>query len=159
MREVLKYPGVEHVDVVDIDPDMTRLGAEFGPLVRLNRGAMLDPRVQVRNVDAFAFVRNGRDLYDRVIIDFPDPHNEALSKLYAFEFYRMVAARMQPWAVMTTQSSSPFFARRTYWSVAGTIDAVFPGVTSYSVAIPAFGVWGFHLARRICPICLRIWRF
>lgn len=148
VREVLKYPGVAHVDVVDIDPDMTRLGAEFGPLVSLNRGAMLDARVQVHNVDAFAFVRGTRDLYDRVIIDFPDPHNEALSKLYATEFYRMVAARMQPWAVMTTQSSSPFFARRTYWSIGGTIAAVFPGVTSYNVPIPAFGVWGFHLARK-----------
>lgn len=148
VREVLKYSGVEQIDVVDIDPEMTRLGAEFGPLVALNRGAMLDPRVNVYNEDAFSYIRKTKTLYDRVIIDFPDPHSEALSKLYAIEFYTMVSARMQPWAVLTTQSSSPFFARRTYWSVAETMRAVYPGVTSYSVAIPAFGVWGFHLARK-----------
>ena len=148
VREVLKHPGVERVDVVDIDPEMTRLGREFGPLVRLNARSMLDPRVHVHNEDAFSFVRREGAAYDRVIVDFPDPHNEALAKLYAVEFYHMAASRMGPGAVMVTQSSSPYFARRAYWSVALTMEEAFPKVDSYTVAIPAFGVWGFHLARR-----------
>ena len=40
---------------------------------------------------------------------FPDPHNEALSKLYSIEFYAMVQSILSEDGVLVTQSSSPFF--------------------------------------------------
>ena len=50
LREVLKYPGVERVTLVDIDPAITGLAAEHPTMVELNRGAFRDARVRV--VDA-----------------------------------------------------------------------------------------------------------
>ena len=38
IRELLKYKDVKKIDLVDIDPEMTRIGREFAPLVRLNKG-------------------------------------------------------------------------------------------------------------------------
>ncbi len=152
VREVLKYPGVKRIDLVDLDPAMTNMGKSFFPLVRLNKSSLSDPRVHIFNADAFVFVRDAGIRYDRVILDFPDPHNEAISKLYAVEFYAMLSRRMSRTGAVATQSSSPFFARRTFWSVAATIDKIFARTISYNVAVPAFGIWGFHLASKTASI-------
>ena len=46
VREVLRWPEVEEVLLVDLDPAVTALAREYPPLVSLNEGALLDPRVQ-----------------------------------------------------------------------------------------------------------------
>ena len=146
VREILKHEGVKSIDLVDLDPAMTWLGQEFAPVVRLNQGALNTDKVTVYNDDAFLFIQNTDKVYDRVIIDFPDPHNEAISKLYSVEFYALVKARMADDGVVVTQSSSPFFARRTYWSISETLEEVFPEVLNYQITIPSFGVWGYNMA-------------
>lgn len=149
IRELLKHGGVKQIDLVDIDPEMTRIAREFAPLVRLNKQALSDPRVYVHNVDAFVYINQPGPLYDRVILDFPDPHNEAISKLYSEEFYTMLARRMSPDGVVVTQSSSPFFARRTFWAINTTMNKVFGNVIAYQLPIPSFGIWGFNMASKV----------
>jgi len=48
LREVLKYPEVRAVTLVDLDPMMTALATSDPELVRLNGGSMNDPRVSPR---------------------------------------------------------------------------------------------------------------
>ena len=45
LREVLKYPDVRSVTMVDLDPMMTNLATTDSDLIRLNGGSMNDPRV------------------------------------------------------------------------------------------------------------------
>ncbi len=146
VRELLKYPQIERIDLVDIDPAMTHLGKAFPALVEINQHSLSDPKVHIHNQDAFVYIRETPIRYDRVILDFPDPHNEAISKLYSIEFYNMLAQRMTEDAALITQSSSPFFSRRTFWSIRKTLAAVFGQTDSFHVTIPSFGTWGFHLA-------------
>ncbi len=47
LREVLEYPEVEAVTLVDLDREVVRLASEQPDLVRLNQGAFLDRRVRV----------------------------------------------------------------------------------------------------------------
>ena len=145
-REILKHKSVQRIDLVDIDPAMTDLGRDFAPLVKLNAGAIRDPRVKIINADAFIFINKPGPKYDRVILDFPDPHNEAIAKLYSVEFYTMLKRRMTADAVLITQSSSPFFARQTFWAIEQTLASVFPQTLSFHLPIPAFGIWGFNVA-------------
>lgn len=146
VREVLRYPGVEHIDLVDLDPEMTKLGGDFAPLVRLNGNSMATDKLSVYNLDAFNFVKDTQNVYDKIIIDFPDPHNEPLSKLYSVEFYAMLRGILSDNGALVTQSSSPFFSPHTYWTISKTMGEVFPQVVNYSVTIPSFGVWGFNIA-------------
>ncbi|MEO9968514.1 MAG: polyamine aminopropyltransferase [Hyphomonadaceae bacterium] len=146
VREILKHDGVETIDLVDLDPQMTWLGQSFAPVVALNQDALNAPEVTIYNEDAFVFIQRSEEKYDRVIIDFPDPHNEAISKLYSEEFYALVRAHLSDGGVVVTQSSSPYFARRTYWSIGATLESIFPDVLSYQITIPSFGVWGYHMA-------------
>ena len=146
VRELVKYETVKRIDLVDLDPHMTQLGKDFAPLARLNRNALKDNRVRIFNEDAFLFIRRPGQSYDRVILDFPDPHNEAIAKLYSLEFYKMVSARLTEKGAIVTQSSSPFFARNTFWTIEKTLREVFPQTASFQIAVPAFGLWGFNMA-------------
>jgi spermidine synthase len=145
-REVLKYGNVQQIDLVDLDAAVTDLCSTFPAIRRINGDSLRDPRVIIHNLDAFVFVRETRDKFHRVIIDLPDPHNESLSKLYAVEFYRILARRLAEGGLVVTQSSSPFFAREVYWCITRTLEAAGFSTYSYHVAVPAFGVWGFNLA-------------
>jgi len=81
-----------------------------------------------------------------VIIDMPDPHNEAINKLYSREFYTMIRKRISDQALVVSQSSSPFFTHKTFWGIEKTLDAVYDDTLSYHVTIPSFGIWGFNMA-------------
>jgi len=147
-RELLKYEDVEFIHLVDIDPEIIRISKELPILKRLNKKSLHSERLTAFTQDAFNFINQPGVLYDRIIIDMPDPHNEAINKLYSKEFYTMIKKRMAPGAVLVTQSSSPFFTRRTYWCIEQTLATVFENTLSYQTALPSFGIWGFHLARK-----------
>ena len=147
VREILKHDAVKLIHLVDIDPEMTKLGKHLYLLSKINDRSLDNPKLTVFNEDAFTFINKAGMLYDRVIIDMPDPHNEAINKLYSKEFYTMIRKRMSPEGIIVTQSSSPFFTHKTFWSIEKTLDAVFEDTLSYHVTIPSFGIWGFNIAR------------
>jgi spermidine synthase len=148
LREVLKYPSVEEVVLVDLDPDMTELSRRFPPLASLNQNSFADPRVRVVNEDAMLWLEREEPPFDAAVIDFPDPNSFALGKLYTTRFYRMLKARLAPDAAVSVQSTSPLFARSSYWCIVRTLEAAGFHVRPYYTAVPSFGVWGFALARR-----------
>jgi spermidine synthase len=148
VRQVLKHPGVQFITLVDIDPAMTRLGQNHHLLREANDDALSDPRVTIVNTDAFNHVANGRDVYDVILGDLPDPRNEALCKLYSQAFYRILQRRLAPGGVIAVQATSPFFARRAYWSIVETMRSAGWATTPFHVQVPSFGDWGFVLAAR-----------
>ncbi len=148
LREILKYPSVEHITLVDLDPEMTKLSSSFPLLAKLNQNSFSDPRVQVINEDAFIWVEKTTEpLYDAAIVDFPDPNTFALGKLYTTRFYRLLKSRLTPSAGVSVQSTSPMFARNSYWCIIRTIEAAGFFVKPYYTAVPSFGLWGYALAR------------
>ena len=148
LREILKYPSVERVTLVDLDPEMTKLSSRFTPLASLNQRSFDDPRVQVINEDAFIWVEDTKEApYDAAIVDFPDPNTFALGKLYTSRFYRLLKSRLTANAGVSVQSTSPMFARNSYWCIIRTLEAAGFFVRPYYTAVPSFGLWGYALAR------------
>jgi spermidine synthase len=86
--------------------------------------------------------------FDAAVVDVPDPNSFALGKLYTTRFYRMLKTRLAPDAAVSVQSTSPLFARNSYWCIVRTLEASGFHVRPYYTAVPSFGVWGFALARR-----------
>jgi spermidine synthase len=147
LREVLKYETVEHVTLVDIDPDMTALSMRFPPLAELNEHSFADPRVTVVNQDAMLWVQEPGEPFDVAIVDFPDPNNFALGKLYSTRFFNLLERRLSPEASVGIQCTSPLFARSSYWCVIRTMEAAGFHVQPYHATVPSFGVWGFAVAK------------
>jgi spermidine synthase len=147
VREVLRHGGVQEVVLVDLDPAMTRLFSERDGLAALNDLALQDPRVTVVNDDAFAWARSGgAGQFDAVVIDFPDPNNYGLGKLYTNAFYRLLTPLLAPGAAVTIQSTSPLWSPRAYWCIVRTLEHEGFTVRPYHAYVPSFGEWGFVLA-------------
>ena len=146
VREILKYPSVRSVTLVDLDPAMTSLFRDSPMLLALNHGSLKSPKVRVINADAFRWLRENQTKYDAVLVDFPDPTNFAVGKLYTVSFYRELARALNPGAVMSVQSTSPLVAPKAYWTVSTTLEAAGLTTKGYHVYVPSFGEWGFVLA-------------
>jgi spermidine synthase len=148
VRELLRYRSVEQVTLVELDPHMTRLFSTHPLLTALNRGALTDPRVKVVNADAFTWLEGQPGTFDVVIIDFPDPTNFNLGKLYTTSFYQRVDQALSAGGWLVVQTTSPLVARKSFWTVAATLEAVGLATTPYHVMVPSFGEWGFIIAGR-----------
>lgn len=146
-REVLKYPEVEQAFIVDIDPEVFRIGRENKQLKALNGASLFDPRVETVAEDAFVFLRQYTDLFDVIIADLPDPTTESLARLYSREFFAMARRRLVPDGLFVTQAASPFHTTNAFWCIAASLEAAgFPEVLPYHNYVPSFGDWGFVMA-------------
>lgn len=148
LREVLEYPDVESVTLVELDPAVIELARTEGRLTELNRHSFADPRVRVVTADAFSWLPTARADYDAVIVDLPDPDQTSIAKLYSTEFYAMTARVLAPGGTIVVQAGSPFFAPHSYWCIAATIRTSGLHILPYHVDVPSFGDWGFVQATR-----------
>jgi spermidine synthase len=148
LREVLKWPEVERVVLIDLDAAVVNLARHHPQLVQVNAKAFADPRVEVLFADAFVSAPALNETFDVIIADFPDPDQEIIAKLYAEGFYRRLLSRLTDTGVLVTQASSPFFAPKVFSCIAATLADVGLSVHPYVVDVPSFGPWGFVLASR-----------
>ena len=145
VREILKYPAVEAVTVVDLDPAMTELGKTHPVLVALNDSALMDERVHIVNQDAFTFAEQTNDYYDVIIADLPDPKSADLSRLYTREFYQLCARHLRPQGVLVTQAGSPYFATRAFQCIDQTLQQAGFQTQPLHNQIVTMGEWGWIL--------------
>lgn len=145
-REVLKYASVETITLVDLDPAVTRLFSSNTLLTKLNESSLLSKRLTILNQDAFVWIKDQQKKFDVVIIDFPDPSNYSLGKLYTVAFYKKLWDAMAPDGKAVIQATSPYFARRSYWIVDETLHETGFNTLPYHCYIPTFGEWGFVVA-------------
>ena len=128
VREVLKVHTVEKVTLVELDPGMIDLAMNNSTICRINNESLKNVKVHVVTDDAYNFLRKNSFSYDVIIADFPDPHDETVSKLYTVEFFRLVKRSMSADGVFVTQSTSPLFAREAFWCINRTMRQVFSAI-------------------------------
>lgn len=144
-REVLKYKEVKSITLVDLDEGMTRLFASNKQLSHYNQNSLTHEKVKVVNEDAFLWLKNNKQKYDVVIIDFPDPTNYSVGKLYTNYFYEHLQGSLTDKGVASIQTTSPYSAPNAFWCINKTIASIFPEIQAYHVYVPSFGEWGFNL--------------
>ncbi|KMT23261.1 polyamine aminopropyltransferase [Clostridium cylindrosporum] len=148
LREILKYPKVEKVTLVDLDKEMVKLGKTNRHIVKLNENSLSSSKLRIVNDDAFKFIENSKEVYDVIIVDLPDPNNESLNKLYTNVFYRLCGNSLASTGAMAIQSTSPYYAKEAYWCINKTLEEEGFNVIPYHVEVPTFGDWGFQLVTK-----------
>lgn len=143
VRELLKYPSLRSITLVDLDKEMVSLFKEQDLLTRLNHHSLTDPKVTVINEDAFLWLRRCDRRFDAIVVDFPDPSNYSLGKLYSDTFYRTLKSVLTPCGVVVVQSTSPYYAKNSFWCVANTLQSAGFQTTPYHAYVPSFGDWGY----------------
>jgi spermidine synthase len=129
---VARYPDVERIDCVEIEPAVIN-AAPF--LSSLNRGVLSDPRVNVIFDDARNFLLTTREKYDLILSEPSNPWIAGVATLFTDEFYAAIRHTLTPggkfvqWVQayslaptdlkMIVATLAPHFADVTLWRAAG----------------------------------------
>ena len=148
VRELLKYPDIKQIIMIDLDKGMTDLCRTDKQISNINEGSLNSDKLNIINMDAYQYLKETDELFDVIIVDLPDPNNEALNKLYSNIFYRLCGNHLNDGGIMNVQSTSPYYAPKAFWCINRTIKSEGFEVRPYHLQVPAFGDWGFNMASR-----------
>lgn len=137
-EEILKHPSIERVVMAELDADVVRVAREHFQSV--HRGALNDPRLQIRIGDGYALLRETKEKFDAVVMDLTDPIGPA-EALYSVDFFENCNRVLHDHGTLTLHIGSPFFHRERFASSIVRLRAVFPIVRPYLVHVPLYGAW------------------
>jgi SAM-dependent methyltransferase len=135
----LKYGQVGHIDAVEIDPVIARLGREFHP-----EQPFSDPRVDVHVDDGRSFLRKSTDTYDLILFALPDSLTltSQFSSLRLESFLFTEQSFMEARAHLTPDGAIVLYNYyREDWllrKLAGMLESAF-GQAPYAMS---YGGWG-----------------
>ena len=130
---VARYPDVERIDCVEIEPAVMR-AAPY--LESLNRGVLNDPRVHVIFDDARNFLLTSADKYDLVISEPSNPWIAGIATLFTNEFYAAVRQRLAPGGIFVQWVQAYSLAPDDLRMIVATLAPHFPEVTLWRGEAP-----------------------
>ena len=148
VREILKYPSVKDITLVDLDPAMTNLGKNNEILVNMNDSSFHDSKLTIINQDGYKYMDTVGDYYDVIIIDLPDPRTVELGRLYSYEFYKLCYKHLRPNGLIITQAGSPYFATKAYKCIDKTIAKAGFSTLAMHNQILTLGEWGWIIGAK-----------
>jgi len=129
-RELLKYPTVEKIDLVDLDPEMIDFAKTNVIMKNLNKDSFSNKKVNIVVTDAKKWLaKNPTTKYDLVIVDFPDPTCDELWTLYTPKLYKQISKRMHEDSVIAIQSAT--YNTKTHELIFNNLSKVFPYIIGY----------------------------
>ncbi|MET1250061.1 polyamine aminopropyltransferase [Sporolactobacillus sp. STCC-11] len=148
IRELVRYPEIEQIDLVEIDAQVIEACKKYLPQTA---GKLDDPRVTIHYADGLKFVRSKQDEYDLIIVDSTDPFGPG-EGLFTKEFYGNCYKALTDTGAMVNQHESPFYPvdavamQRAHKRI---IDS-FPISRVYQAHIPTYpsGHWLFGFASK-----------
>ena len=151
-KEIVKYPEVEHIDIVEIDETVVKACLKHLPEIS---GNLCDPRVNFIFRDGMNFVQNlanrkdSKDSYDIIIVDSSDPIGPAIP-LFEPDFYKSLHNIIKNDGLMVCQSESPIFHAKTMKQIYKRLSGIFPITRLYTTVVPTYpgGMWSFTLASK-----------
>lgn len=144
VRECLRHPTVEAVDLVEIDGLVIEACREHLPLTA---ACLDDPRVTVSVADGVEHVATTDRRYDVVLVDSTDPVGPA-QPLFGPEFYRNVDRVLDDRGLVVSQCENPWYELPTQRALLDILRGTFAEVAVYNyhnLLYPG-GLWSFSLA-------------
>lgn len=148
VRELVQYPEIEHIDMVEIDEQVVKVCREFLPKTTCG---LDDPRVHIHYEDGLKYVRSKENEYDLIIVDSTDPFGPG-EGLFTREFYGNCYKALNAEGILINQHESPFYpedaaaCQRAHKNILGS----FPFSRVYQAHIPTYpsGHWLFGFASK-----------
>ncbi len=123
---VARYPEVEKIACIEIEPAVMRAAPYLGSL---NRGVLSDPRVHMIFDDARTFLLTSRDQYDLIISEPSNPWISGIATLFTSEFYSAVRQRLAPGGIFVQWVQAYSLAPDDLRMIAATLAGHFPELT------------------------------
>ncbi len=147
-REVLKYPQVKSITLIDLDSVMTNLGQKHPVLTELNQNALNHPKVTILNKDGFNYLEQTQQFFDLILVDLPDPRSVELNRLYTEEFYHLCYRALRPAGALVTQAGSPYYATKAFVCIDKTMQAANFKTVPLHNQVLTLGEWGWVLGAK-----------
>jgi spermidine synthase len=153
VRELCRYPGVEHIDMVEIDKLVVDVCLEYFPTTTVS---LHDPRVHIFYEDGLKFVRSRVNEYDLIIVDSTDPFGPG-EGLFTREFYGNCYHALKENGILVNQHENPYYDtyQHSMKRAHMRIKELFPITRVYQAHIPTYpsGHWLFgYASKTIDPI-------
>jgi|LSQX01.2.fsa_nt_gb spermidine synthase len=153
LRELCRYPDIEEIVLVEIDPLVVEVARQFLPTVS---GSFDDPRVTILHEDGLKYVRRSQNMYDLIIVDSTDPFGPGES-LFSREFYGNCRHALKEDGILVNQHEGPYFKEDAEEAAAiyRKTTSIFPVVSVYQAHVPTYpaGHWLFgFVSNRYDPI-------
>jgi spermidine synthase len=143
-EELFKHPSVKRIVMAELDPVVIDISRKF--LGSIHKGALDDPRLEIKIGDGFEFVKSTAERFDMIVLDLTDPDTPAF-KLYSEEFFRMCQRILKPGGMLTLHLGSPVFQTETVRKNAANLRKVFRHVAPLALYIPLYGsLWCLGVA-------------
>lgn len=142
VRELLKYPELEKITLIEIDKRVVETCKEHLPSVA---SGLSDPRVEVLFEDGAQYVKKVEpESLDLLIIDSTDPIGPG-QVLFTEEFYKNAAKALAGHGVLTAQTETPLYHGAIVNDIYTNLGRAFPETWMYWAAIPAYlgCIWTF----------------
>lgn len=149
LRELCRHPGLQRIDMVEIDQMVIDSSIQFLPEV--SAGAFDDSRVSLHIADAFGFLKEVSEPYDLIVMDITDVYegeDGALSeRLFTDEFHQDCKAALSETGILVTQADNLVFCPYSLEGILKTLHGLFPKAGAYQALVPSFGgfsgfAWG-----------------
>lgn len=147
VREIVKHPGVEHVDLVEIDGRVIETCRQYFPNISVALTG--NPKVHVHVEDGIKWVKEREAEYDVIIIDSSEPVGPGIG-LFTPEFYASVCKALTGDGIMIAQTESPWTNADVIKMAMSGIAKSFPITRLYTLAVPTYptGLWSFTLGSK-----------
>ena len=143
-EEILKHPSVKRIVMAELDPVVIDISRKW--LREIHKGALDDPRLEIKLGDGFEYVKNCTEKFDLVVLDLTDPDTPAFH-LYSEEFVRMCQRVLNSGGIMTMHLGSPVYQAATVRKNAANLRKVFKQVHPMALFIPLYGsLWCLGIA-------------
>lgn len=148
IRELTRYPEIEHIDMVEIDEEVVEVSRKYLPKTAC---AFDDSRLHIFYEDGLKFIRSAHDKYDLIIVDSTDPFGPG-EGLFTREFYGNCYKALHDDGILINQHESPFYeedamaCQRAHKRIVES----FPLSRVYQVHIPTYpsGHWLFGFSSK-----------
>jgi spermidine synthase len=147
-RDILQYPSVKKITLVDLDPAMTDLAKTHPVLLSANDSSFYNPKMKILNQDGYKFLDDTKQFFDVIIIDLPDPKTVELNRLYSKEFYLLCIKHLRPNGLVITQSASPYYTPKTFECINLTMQAAGFKTAQMHNQILTLGEWGWTVGAK-----------
>ncbi len=135
-REVVRHPGVERVEMVEIDGAVVEVCKKFLPEIStvLING---NDKFRLKIGDGIDHMAQATDMYDVIIVDCSDPIGPG-EGLFTGKFYADCFKALKADGLFVQQTESPFYHQPLLKRLRKDIEALFPITRTYLAQIPLY---------------------
>lgn len=146
--ELLKYPYIERIDVIDIDGEFVEICKKIYPE---KMACLKDPRVNFIIQDGLEYLRQTNEIYDAIFTTPTDPLTIS-DPLFVKEYFALCYKHLTEDGIYETDAYMPFYkyGNIDYAYIRKALAEFFPISKIYTCIVPTFpgGLFSFGFASR-----------